>query len=246
MAGANGQPAVGNVGSGEERVSTAALLAAMELIRGMSENPAASPADQLLDDIQQAAIGPEELTQAFAPLLYGFLHVFNDADVDMIVGSVTRRLRRLQLVPEVMVTRMHGAMGAAAAGQSPLGWREQFGPMPPAEALAWAYTTWLLADLLDYVGDERGQRDRFSDRVVEMLLTVDPEPGGGSDAARDATNEPSRRMRMWMLQERGVTADQVDWPQMSHSSIASFAWHGGESQRSGHQAISYRRLRPLP
>jgi hypothetical protein len=179
MLGANGQPAVGNAGSDAERVSTAALLAAMELIRGMSDNPAAIPADQLLDDIQQAAIGPGELTRAFATLLYGFLQVFNDGDVDMIVGSVTRRLRRLQLVPEVMVTRMQRAMGAAAAGQLPLGWRERFGPMAPAEALAWAYTTWLLADLLDYLGHERGQHDRFSDRIVEMLLTVDPEQGGG-------------------------------------------------------------------
>jgi hypothetical protein len=179
MPGDNGQPAVGNAGSDEERISTAALLAAMELIRGMSDNPAATPGDQLMDDIQQKQIRPEELTQAFATLLYGFLHVFNDADVDMIVGSVTRRLRRLRLVPEVMVTRMHGAMRAATAGQSPLRWREQFGTMPPAEALAWAYTTWLLADLLDYLGEERGQRDRFSDRIVEMLLTADPEQGGG-------------------------------------------------------------------
>jgi hypothetical protein len=97
---------------------------------------AVTPGDQLLEDIQQAGIHPEELTRAFVALLYGFLHLFNDADLDMIMGSVTRRLRRLQLVPEPMVTRMHGAMGAAAAGPSPLGWREQFGPMPPAEALA--------------------------------------------------------------------------------------------------------------
>jgi hypothetical protein len=179
MPGENGQPAVRDGVSDEERVSTAALLAAMELIRGMSDNPAATPAEQLMDDIQQAKIRPEELTQAFATLLYGFLHVFNDADVDLIVGSVTRRLRRLQLVPEVMVTRMHGAMRAAAAGQSPLGWREQFGPMLPAEALALAYTTWLLADLLDYLGQEGGLRDRFSDRIVELLLTVDPEQDGG-------------------------------------------------------------------
>jgi hypothetical protein len=64
-------------------------------------------------------------------------------------------------------------------GRLPLGWRERFGPMPPGEALALASTTWLLADLLDYLDEERGQRDRFSGRVVEMLLTVDPEQGGG-------------------------------------------------------------------
>jgi hypothetical protein len=171
-------PTVGNAAPDEEQVSTAAMLAAMELIRGMSDNPAATPGDQLMEQIREAEIRPEELAKAFAFLLYGFLHLFED-DIDMIVGSVTRRLRRLELVPEVMVRRMHGAMRAAAAGQSPLHWREQFGPMAPTEALAWAYTTWLLADLLDYLGEQRGQRERFSDRVVEMLLTEDPERDAG-------------------------------------------------------------------
>jgi hypothetical protein len=171
----NNPPSSGMVVPDEERSSTAALVAAMEFIRGMSDNPAATPGDQLMEYIQQLEIRPEELTQAFAVLLYSFLHVFKEDDTDMIVNSVTRRLRRLELVPEVMVTRMHGAMCAAATGKSPLLWREQFGPMTPAEALAWAYTTWLLADLLDYLGEERGQHNRFSDRVVEMLLSVDPE-----------------------------------------------------------------------
>ncbi len=53
-----------------------------------------------------------------------------------------------------------------------------------------AYTTWLLADLVDYLGEERGQRDRFSDRIVE-LLTVDPEQGGESDAGQKATWVPT-------------------------------------------------------
>jgi hypothetical protein len=41
-----------------ERVSTAAPLAAMELLRGMSDHPAAIPGDQLLDGIQQAEPWP--------------------------------------------------------------------------------------------------------------------------------------------------------------------------------------------
>jgi hypothetical protein len=175
----NHPPTLGHAAPDEERTSTTALLAAMEFIRGMSDNPAATPGDQLMEYIQQVDLRPEELTQAFATLLYGFLHMFKADDANMIVDSVTRRLRRLKLVPEVMVARMHGAMRAAAAGQSPLRWREQFGPMAPTEALAWAYTTWLLADLLDYLGEQRGQRERFSDRVVEMLLTVDPEQDAG-------------------------------------------------------------------
>lgn len=40
--------------------------------------------------------------------------------------------------------------------------------MRPAEALALASTTWLLADLLDDLGEE-GQRERYSDPVVETL-----------------------------------------------------------------------------
>jgi hypothetical protein len=59
MPGDNGQPAMRSAGPDEERVSTAALLAAMELIRGMSDNPAATPPDQLMDDIQRAQIRPE-------------------------------------------------------------------------------------------------------------------------------------------------------------------------------------------
>ena len=74
MAGANGPPAVSNAASDEEqRVSTAALVAAVELLCGMSDHPAATPPEQLLDDLQQAAIRPEELTQAFAILLDGVL-----------------------------------------------------------------------------------------------------------------------------------------------------------------------------
>jgi hypothetical protein len=43
-----------------------------------------------------------------------------------------------------------------------------------------ASTAWLLADLLDFLGQEDGQRERFGDRIVELLvLSVDPEPGGG-------------------------------------------------------------------
>ena len=210
MAGANGQPAVGNVGSAEERVSTAALLAAMELIRGMSENPAATPADQLLDDLQQAAIRPEELTQAFATLLYGFLQVFNDADVDMIVGSVTRRLRRLQLVPEVMVTRMHGAMGAAAAGQSPLGWREQFGPMPAAEA-----TRLGVHHLAAGRPARLPRRGARSARPVQRPGRRDAASSGPRTGRRSLTPTRSNQRAVAAdadetVQERGVTADQVD------------------------------------
>ena len=246
MPGANGQPAVRNVGSAAERVSTAALLAAMELLPRAERPPGRHPADQLLDDIGQAAIRPAELTRAFATLLYGFLQMCNDADVDVIVGSVTRRLRRLQLVPEVMVTRMCGAMDAAAAGQSPLDWREQVGPISPAEGLAVADTAW--------------RWPTWSTTSVRSVVSVTVQRPGGRAAARSgprtgwrltpdlkAANRSSRRMRLRWLQERGVTADQVDWPQMSDAPIASFAWHGGASQREKHhQVISYRRLRPLP
>ena len=58
--------------------------------------------------------------------------------------------------------------------------------MPYGEALAWAYITWLLADLLDYLGGERGQHERFSDRVVEMLLTVEPAQTAEADTDQSA------------------------------------------------------------
>src|SRR5687767_14944627 len=103
LPGEHGQPAVGNAGSDEERVSTVALLVAMELICGMSDHPAAIAADQAAGRLQQAAIGPGGTHPGVRHPAVWVLQVFNDADVDMIVGSVTRRLRRLQLVPEPVV-----------------------------------------------------------------------------------------------------------------------------------------------
>jgi hypothetical protein len=54
----NGPPAEGNPAPDEEQVSTAALVAAMELVRGMSGNPAATPGDQLMDDIEEGKSAP--------------------------------------------------------------------------------------------------------------------------------------------------------------------------------------------
>jgi hypothetical protein len=50
---------------------------------------------------------------------------------------------------------------------------------PTLRALPWASTSWLGADLVNYLGQARGHRDRFSDRIVQLQLTVDPAPGGG-------------------------------------------------------------------
>jgi hypothetical protein len=126
-------PTVRNPAPDEERVSTAALVAAMELIRGMSGNPAATRASSWSTRFGRRRSAPRSSPGRSRFSSTGFSRCSTTHHDRRLSG---RRLRRLELVPEVMVTRMHGTMGAAAVGKSPLRWREQFGPLVPAEALA--------------------------------------------------------------------------------------------------------------
>jgi hypothetical protein len=86
-------------------------------------------------------------------------------------------------------SRMHGAMGATAAGRSPLGWRERFAPRPPAEALAWASTSWRLADSLE---------DRPSGRSARPVQRPDP-PAAGDRRPSTGQRSLTPRVTPWCL-----------------------------------------------
>jgi hypothetical protein len=58
-----------------------------------------------------------------------------------------------------------------------LGWRHGVGATAPAaehaEGPAWAYTTWLLADFLDFAADEHGATAKLTDSLFARLLEED-------------------------------------------------------------------------
>lgn len=107
--------------SDQDEVPADAVIAAMELVKGLGDNENAMPGDELLRLIRDASVTPEELTQGFALLISSFMHLL-DGPMDL-VPPVIRKLRALELVPEEVLPTMAGALTAAALGQSPLRWR---------------------------------------------------------------------------------------------------------------------------
>jgi hypothetical protein len=168
--------------SDQDEVPAAAVIAAMELVKGLGDNEQAMPGDELLGLIRDTGVTPAELTQGFALLIASFMHVL-DGPMDL-VPAVIRKLRALELVPEELLPTMAGALTAAALGQSPLGWRHAVGAIAPtaeqAEGPAWAYTAWLLADFLDFAAEENGATAKLTDSVFAKLLVEDNDHEGRS------------------------------------------------------------------
>jgi hypothetical protein len=107
--------------SDQDEVPVGAVIAAMELVKGLGDNENAMPEDELLGLIREASVMPEELTQGFALLIYSFMHLLN-GPLEL-VPSVIRKLHTLELVPDEVLPTMAGALTAAALGQPPLRWR---------------------------------------------------------------------------------------------------------------------------
>jgi hypothetical protein len=161
--------------SDQDEVPAGAVIAAMELVKGLGDNENAMPGDELLGLIRHADVTPEELTQGFALLIASFMHLL-DGPMDLI-PAIIRTLRTLELVPEEILPTMAGALTAAALGQSPLRWRHAVGESRPAteqsEGPAWAYTAWLMADFLDFAADENGATAKLTDNLFAKLLEED-------------------------------------------------------------------------
>jgi hypothetical protein len=167
--------------SDQDEVPAGAVIAAMELVKGLGSNENAMPGDELLSLIREASVSPEELTQGFALLMASFMHMLH-GPMDL-VPPLIRKLRALELVPEEVLPTMAGALTAAALGQSPLGWRNAGSGTSiagPSEGPAWAYTAWLLADFLDFAADEQGATAKITDSLFARLLGDDADDERGS------------------------------------------------------------------
>jgi hypothetical protein len=168
--------------SDHDEVPAGAVIAALELVKGLGSDENAMPGDALLSLIRDPSLSPEELTQGFALLIASFMHLL-DGPLD-VVPPLIRKLRTLELVPEEVLPTMAGALMAAALGQSPLGWRHAVGSgtsiAGPSEGPAWAYTAWLLVDFLDFAADEQGATAKLTDGLFARLLgdDADDERGG--------------------------------------------------------------------
>ncbi|MFE7426849.1 hypothetical protein [Streptomyces sp. NPDC057545] len=50
-------------------------------------------------------------------------------------------------------------------------WRDQFGPIPPKEALVHTFVLWLLADLFDFTAEQPGAMDRLMRETFDSMAT---------------------------------------------------------------------------
>jgi hypothetical protein len=152
-----------------------AVVATMEVIKGLSGDNRAFPPDELIRLSREEELTSQDLLEGFATLVYAFMGML-DEPLDL-VPAVIRRLRRLQLVPDEVLPTMAGALTAAALRQSPLRWRRGLGAMAVSthgsEALAWSYTAWLLADFRDFARGEEGATANLMAAVFANLKTED-------------------------------------------------------------------------
>jgi hypothetical protein len=105
-----------------------------------------------------------ELLGGLATLIAGFAALFPQPwDI---VSPVVRRLQNLQLVPDAQLPTAAALLTAAAVGQSPSRWRRHHGGRVTGfETQTWAYTAWLLADLLDFTYGP-GTVSKLTDQLV--------------------------------------------------------------------------------
>ena len=78
-----------------------------------------------------------------------------------LIPAVIRKLPDFELADPAQVPMATGVLMAAAMGMDTVAWRDQFGTIPPKEALVHNFVLWLLADLFDILVEQRGATDQL-------------------------------------------------------------------------------------
>ncbi|WP_327138215.1 hypothetical protein OG585_47445 (plasmid) [Streptomyces sp. NBC_01340] len=84
-----------------------------------------------------------------------------------------RKLPDFELADPDQVPMVTGVLMAAAMGMDTVAWRDQFGTIPPPEALVHNFVLWLLADLFDSLVEQPGATDQFMQETFNSMA-VDP------------------------------------------------------------------------
>ncbi|GAA2638511.1 hypothetical protein [Streptomyces axinellae] len=82
---------------------------------------------------------------------------------------MVRKLPGFELAAPTQVPMVTGVLMAAVMGMDTVAWRDQFGAIPPQEALVHTFVLWLLADLFDSVVEQPGATDQLMRETFESL-----------------------------------------------------------------------------
>ncbi|WP_345045776.1 hypothetical protein [Streptomyces sannanensis] len=91
-----------------------------------------------------------------------------------LIPAVIRKLPGFELADPAQVPMVTGVLMAAAMGMDTVAWRDQFGTIPPKEALVHNFVLWLLADLFDSLVEQPGATDLL---MRETFNSMAAEPG---------------------------------------------------------------------
>ncbi|EST17880.1 hypothetical protein M878_00035 [Streptomyces roseochromogenus subsp. oscitans DS 12.976] len=91
-----------------------------------------------------------------------------------LIPAVIRKLPSFELADPAQVPMVTGVLMAAAMGMNTVAWRDQFGTIPPKEALAHNFVLWLLADLFDSLVEQPSATDLL---MRETFNSMTAEPG---------------------------------------------------------------------
>ncbi|TVL87803.1 hypothetical protein CD790_33050 [Streptomyces sp. SAJ15] len=91
-----------------------------------------------------------------------------------LIPAVIRKLPSFETADPAQVPMVAGVLMAAVMGMDTVAWRDQFGTIPPKEAMVHTYALWLLADLFDSLVERPGATDRL---MREAFTLMADEPG---------------------------------------------------------------------
>ncbi|MER5974405.1 hypothetical protein ABT112_32655 [Streptomyces sp. NPDC002055] len=125
------------------------------------------------------AYGREEVSRG-AVFLVGVLaaHIIGRQDdpeedrldpLSDLIPAVIRKLPGFELADPAQVPMVTGVLMAAAMGMDTVAWRDQFGTIPPKEALVHNFVLWLLADLFDSMVEQPGATDQLMRETFKSL-----------------------------------------------------------------------------
>jgi hypothetical protein len=110
---------------------------------------------QVIDDVQAAR--PEQRQQLWRPLEH---------------AGPALDIREIEPGPAAPFPQeVTGVLMAAAMGMDTVAWRDQFGRIPPKEALVHNFVLWLLADLHDSLVEQPGATDQLMRETFNSMAT---------------------------------------------------------------------------
>ncbi|QIY76373.1 hypothetical protein HEP84_53565 [Streptomyces sp. RLB1-33] len=150
-----------------------AVRAAWDSYRILEKRTSEKERQQAQQRVQAAtdAYGREEVSRG-AVFLVGVLtaHIIGQQDgaeedrldpLSDLIPAVIRKLPGFELADPAQVPMVTGVLMAAAMGMDTVAWRDQFGTIPPKEALVHNFVLWLLADLFDSLVEQPGATDQL-------------------------------------------------------------------------------------